>query len=119
MLINNKAYSDSTYVPALIFAVLCFLSFDLFSFSPELLASTVLLLALNYLFKEIEFRNERDEIILNLGVCLGLATLIIFSYSVFLPVTVLVLFIFTRPSIRCAAAGEQGVEGVEGVEGGR
>jgi hypothetical protein len=80
--------------------VLCFFSFDMFSFSPELLASTVLLLALNYLFKEIEFRSERDEIILNLGACLGVATLLIFSYLIFLLATIVILFIFTRPSIR-------------------
>ena len=100
LLISNKAYNDSTYVPALIFGVLCFFSFDVFSFSPELIGSSVLLLALNYLFKAVEFRSERDEIILNLGVCLGIATLIIFSYVVFLLVTVVILFVFTRPSIR-------------------
>ena len=84
LLINNKAYNDNTYVPALIFGLLCFFSFDLLSFSPELLGSTVLLLALNNLFKEIEFRIEKDEIILNLGVYLGVATLLIFSYAIFL-----------------------------------
>ncbi len=29
LLINNKAYNDSTYVPALVFGILCFFSFDL------------------------------------------------------------------------------------------
>jgi hypothetical protein len=100
LLINNKAYNDNTYVPALIFAGLCIFSFDMFSFSPELLASTVLVLALNFLFKEIEFRHERDEIILNLGACLGVSTLFIFSYIIFLLATIVILFIFTRPSIR-------------------
>ena len=100
LLIQNKAYNDNTYVPALVFGLLCFFSFDLLSFSPELLASTVLLLALNNLFKEIEFRIQRDEIILNLGVYLGVATLLIFSYVVFLLATILILFLFTRLSVR-------------------
>jgi hypothetical protein len=100
LLINNKAYNDSTYVPALIFGILCFFSFDMFSFSPELLGSTVLLLALNNLFKEIEFRSQRYEIMLYLGVCLGAATLLIFSYFIFLPGTIIILFIFTRPTVR-------------------
>ncbi len=100
LLIQNKAYNDNTYVPALVFGLLCFFSFDLLSFSPELLASTVLLLALNNLFKEIEFRIQRDEIILNLGVFLGVATLFIFSYIVFLFGTIFILFLFTRLSAR-------------------
>jgi hypothetical protein len=100
LLINNKAYNDSTYVPALIFGTLCFFSFDLLSFSPELLASTVMLWVLNNLFKEIEFRVQRDEIMLNLGFFLGVATLIIFSYVIFLPAIVTILFVFTRPTAR-------------------
>ena len=102
VLIVNKAYNDSTYLPALIFGLLCFISFDFISFSPELLASTFLLLALNNLFKEIEFRIQRDETILNLGVCLGLATLVIFSYIVFLVATLIILIVFTRISLRKA-----------------
>lgn len=100
LLINNKAYNDNTYVPALVFGLLCFFSFDLISFSPELLGSTVLLLALNNLFKEIEFRIEKDEIILNLGTYLGLASMLIFSYTIFLFATILILITFTRLSVR-------------------
>jgi hypothetical protein len=55
---------------------------------------------LNNLFKEIEFRIQRDEIILNLGVYLGAATLLIFSYVVFLFATILILFLFTRLNLR-------------------
>ena len=102
VLIVNKAYTDSTYLPAFIFGLLCFLSFDFLSFSPELLASTFLLLALNNLFKEIEFRIQRDEIILNLGICLGIATLLIFSYLIFLVATLIILIVFTRINLRKA-----------------
>lgn len=100
LLINNKAYTDSSYVPALVFGLLCFFSFDMLSLSAELLASTILLLGLNNLFKEIEFKIQRDEIILNLGVYLGLATLLVFSYAIFFLATVLILTIFTRMGIR-------------------
>ncbi len=102
VLILNKAYNDSTYLPALIFGLFCFLSFDFLSFSPELLASTFLLLGLNNLFKEIEFRNQRDKTILNLGVCLGLATLLVFSYSIFILATLFILIVFTRINLRKA-----------------
>lgn len=100
LLINNKAYTDSSYVPALVFGLLCFFSFDMLSLSPELMASTILLLALNNLFKEIEFKIQRDEIILNLGVYLGVATLLVFSYAIFFLATILILTIFTRMGIR-------------------
>jgi hypothetical protein len=102
LLINNKAYNENTYLPALIFGLLATFSFDLLSLSPELLASTVLLFALNNLFKEIEFRVQRDEILLNLGVYLGIASLFVFSYSTFLIGTLVILFIFTRFTVRKA-----------------
>lgn len=100
LLINNKAYTDSTYVPALVFGLLCFFSFDMLSLSAELIASTILLLGLNNLFKEIEFKIQRDEIILNLGVYLGVASLLVFSYIIFFFATIFILIAFTRMGIR-------------------
>jgi len=100
LLINNKAYAENTYLPALIFAILCFFSFDLLKFSPELLASTVMLFALNQLFHEIEFKIQRDEIILKLGVYLGLATFLVFSYWVFLLLCIFILITLTRAGFR-------------------
>ncbi|NOS90965.1 MAG: hypothetical protein HOP30_03520, partial [Cyclobacteriaceae bacterium] len=102
LLISNKAYNENTYLPALIFGVLGFFSFDMLALSPELVASTILLFALNNLFKEIEFREQRDEVIFNLGIYLGLASLILFSCFMFLPGALLILFIFTRITARKA-----------------
>jgi len=100
VLINNKAYGENTYLPSLIYGVLALLSFDFLSFSAELLASTFLLFSLNNLFKEIEFRVQRDETVLNIGLTLGLASLLVFSYSLFLPALVFLLALFARLSIR-------------------
>ncbi len=100
VLINNKAYEENTYLPALIFGLLALLSFDFVSFSAELLASTFLLFSLNNLFKEIEFRVQRDETVLNIGLTLGLASLLVFSYSLFLPAVIFLLAVFARLSIR-------------------
>jgi hypothetical protein len=102
LLISNKAYNENSYVPALIFGVLAFFSFDMLSLSPELLASTVLLFALNNLFKEIEFKEQRDELVLNAGIYLGISSLILFSYSIFLIGTLVILFVFTRLTFRKA-----------------
>jgi hypothetical protein len=100
ILIRNKAYTDSTYLPALIMGALCFFSFDLLSISPELLGATFLLMAINNLFKEIEFKIQRDEIILNLGFYLGVASLCLFSFSVFYLGTLIILLVFTRITMR-------------------
>lgn len=100
LLINNRAYNENTFVPSLIFGFLCFLSFDLLSLSPEVFASTLMLFALNNIFKEIEFRVDRDSILLNLGLFIGLASLFVLSYAIFLPGAILILAIFARTSLR-------------------
>jgi len=100
LLISNKAYAENTYLPALIFGLLYFFSFDLITFSPELLASTVLLFALNQLFHEIEFKIQLDEIVLKLGIYLGLATFLVFSYWVFLLLSIFILIALTRAGFR-------------------
>jgi hypothetical protein len=100
MLINNKAYKENTYLPAFIFAILCCCSFDFFQFSPQLVASLVLLFALNNLLKEIEFRVQRDETVFNLGLFIGIASLMVFTYWIFLLGAALILVIFSRISFR-------------------
>lgn len=100
LLIANRVYPDSTYVPGLIFVILCFLSFDFFTVTPALLGSLMLLFALNFLFREIEFREQRDETIFLVGFYLGAATLFLFSYAVFFVGTLVLLAIYTRLTIR-------------------
>lgn len=99
LLINNKAQSENTYLPALLYGVFCLFSFDMLQLSPELMAASILLLALNNLFKEVEFRLQRVDTLLALGFFLGLASLFVSSYIVFLPGTILILALFTRLSL--------------------
>jgi len=100
ILIRNRAYNESNYLPAFVFGVICFFSFDMLSLSRELLASTFLLLALNNIFKEIEFKVQRDEIVFNIGFFLGVASLLICSYAVFLIDSLVILFAFARITLR-------------------
>jgi hypothetical protein len=100
LLISNRVYPDSTYVPGLIFVILCFLSFDFFTVTPALLGSLMLLFALNHLFREIEFREQRDETIFLVGFYLGAATLFLSSYSIFFLGTIVLLVIYTRLTAR-------------------
>ena len=100
MLIDKKAFAENTYIPSLLFSLLAFISFDSLSLTAELLASGFILLTLNNLFKEIEFRIQRDETIFNLGLFISLASLLQFSHIIYLPGAILVLLIFTRSNAR-------------------
>ncbi|HTJ50212.1 MAG TPA: hypothetical protein VL443_12195 [Cyclobacteriaceae bacterium] len=100
ILINKKAFSENTYLPSFIFSVLAFFSFDVLSLSSELIGCGFLLLALSNLFKEIEFRTQRDETIFNLGIYVGLASLCNFSFVIHLLSVCAILIIYTRTSVR-------------------
>lgn len=100
VLINRKVFSENTYIPSLLFSLLTFISFDFLALTGDLLAFGVLLLALNSLIKEIEFRTPRDETAFNVGVFVSLASMFSFSYAIYLPGSIIVLSIFTRSSIR-------------------
>jgi hypothetical protein len=100
MFITRKAFNENTYIPSLIFSLLFFLSFDTISFSAELVGSSFLLLALNNLFKEIEFRVQRDETTFNLGLFISLASLFSFGFFCYLFCAMIILFFFSRTSPR-------------------
>jgi hypothetical protein len=100
MFIDKKVFSENTYIPSLLFSVLAFISFDSLSLTSDLFAFGLMLLALNNLFKEIEFRIQRDETIFNLGLFISLASLLCFSYSIYLPGAIIILALFTRSTPR-------------------
>jgi hypothetical protein len=100
MFADKKAFSENTYIPSLLYAILLFFSFDTLTLTPELLGMGFILLALNNLFKEIEFREQRNESIFNLGLYIGMASLFSFSLFLYLPGTLLILIFFTRHPVR-------------------
>ena len=100
LFISKKVLTENTYIPSFLFALLFFFSYDTLSLSNELMGSGFLLLALNNIFQEIEFRHERDESIFNVGLCISLASLFAFSFIVYLPCAILILLLFTRSNAR-------------------
>src|SRR5688500_5311784 len=100
LFISKKVFSENTYIPSFLFSLLFFFSYDTLALSNELLGSGFLLLAINNLFHEIEFRNQRDESIFNVGLCTSLASLFAFSFIVYLFAAVVILLLFTRSNIR-------------------
>jgi len=100
LFITKKVFTENTYIPSFLFSLLFFFSPDTLTLSNELLGSGFLLLALHNLFQEIEFRNERDESIFNVGLCVSLASLFTFAFVVYLLAAVVVLLLFTRSNLR-------------------
>ena len=100
LFISKKVFSENTYIPSFMFSLLFFFSWDTLTLSNELLGSGFLLLALNNIFQEIEFRNERDESIFNVGLCISLASLFSFSFIVYLLCAIVILLLFTRSTFR-------------------
>lgn len=100
MFISKRVFSENTYIPSFLFCLMFFFSFDTLSMSNELLGSGFLLLALNNIFQEIEFRNERDESIFNVGICISLASLFAFAFIVYLFCAIVILVLFTRSNAR-------------------
>jgi hypothetical protein len=100
LFISKKVFSENTYIPSFLFSTLFFFSCDTLTLSNELLGSGFLLVALNNLFQEIEFRSEGDESIFNVGLCVSLASLFSFSFIVYLFAAIVILLLFTRSNLR-------------------
>jgi hypothetical protein len=98
--IDKKAFPDSSFIPSLIFGILCVFSFDTISLSGELVGTFFLLMALNSLFREIEFREENFEMVLKTGLFIGIGSLFEFSFSVYVVAVLIILILFTRTSGR-------------------
>jgi hypothetical protein len=99
LLLRNKSYNENTYVPALVY-VLCmngFVSFN--SLSPALLSLTFIIPTFNYLFQRIEQKTS-DQIFVNTGWLLGVASLFYLPSGVFLVATCLTLVLFTNTILR-------------------
>ena len=100
VLITKKVFSENTFIPSLIFSILFTFSFDTLSLTDELLGFGFLLLVWNNLFKEIEFRMPRDETTFNLGLYVSFASLFSFAYVIFLFAVLVILFLYSRSTIR-------------------
>jgi hypothetical protein len=100
LFINRKAFPENTYIPSLLFIVGAFLSHDMLTLSPELVGSFFLLIGISFLFRELEFDRQRDEVTFNLGITLSLATLFFLPYVLFVIVTILVLVLYSRRDLR-------------------
>jgi len=103
LLNQNRAFDQYSYLPSLLYGVLVFVSLDNISFSREVLATSFLMLAIDKVFVQIQFRNQTYPNIHVLGIFLGLASLCVLGYSIFFPATILILLITTRVNFNVLA----------------
>lgn len=99
VMLKNKAYNTSNYVPALIYMLLMNAFFDFLTLSPILMSMTFILLALNNLFKRMD-NKTKDELFILTGVYLGIATLFFLPAFFYFLITVISLVTFTGSIIR-------------------
>lgn len=100
IIINNtairaKVFENNTYLPALIYVLFTSSHPAFFTLSPSLMGLTFVLLGLGNLLRHVEFRAKADIQIIMIGLYFGGATLFYFPFIVFLPVSLVLLLLFT------------------------
>lgn len=100
LLINNRAFEQQTYLPPFLYGTLLFFSLDSISFSQEVWASAFLVLAIDRVFRQLQFRAQLDSNLHLLGVLIGVSSLCVFSYAVFFPAILIILATTTRLDLR-------------------
>lgn len=99
VMLRNKAYNSSNYVPALIYMIFMNAYFDCLTLSPVLLSMTFVLLAMNNLFKRMD-NQTKDELFIFTGVYLGVAVLFYLPSILYFVVTVASLVLYTGSILR-------------------
>lgn len=94
-LLTSRAYTENTYLPGFLYALLASTCYDMNTLTPFLMGMTFILLALNNIFSHIEVRAKRDEDILNIGLYIGIATVIYLPYCIFAICTLVIFTFFT------------------------
>ncbi|MGK7390061.1 MAG: hypothetical protein ACNS60_06910 [Candidatus Cyclobacteriaceae bacterium M2_1C_046] len=100
LLLNNKAFNENSYAPALIYVICASLFFDFFTLTPILMSITFLLMALDRLFDHMEIRAKRDEQIFSIGLQIGVAALFYLPVIIIAPAILLILAFFTGTVFR-------------------
>lgn len=99
-LCNERGFfPEESTIPGLIYAVLLNLSFDLFTLSPMLMATSFLLLAVGVIAKMIDKPEVTDEIF-EAGLYIGLATLFYLPSALFYVWAFMMMILYTGGTLR-------------------
>ena len=91
---KNKAFNESTYIPALVYVLLMHAFFDFFTLSPVLISLTFILLVLDNIYLRIE--NKLDDFtIMKTGFYMGVAILFYLPSVIFVIATIISFILLT------------------------
>lgn len=99
LLLKNKAYDENSYLPAFLYMILMVSVPDFMTLSPQLMSLTFILLALRNVLRRID-NQVTDELFLNSGIFIGLATMIYLPSMVFFLVFLFALILFSTAATR-------------------
>ncbi len=99
LLLKNKAYDENGYLPAFLYMILMVSVPDFMTLSPQLLSLTFILLALRNVLRRID-NQVTDELFLNSGIFIGVATMIYLPAAVFFLVFLVALILLSTAVLR-------------------
>jgi hypothetical protein len=99
LLLKNKAYDENSYLPAFLYMILMVSVPDFMTLSPQLLSLTFVLLALRNVLRRID-NQVTDELFLNSGIYIGIATMIYLPAMVFFLSFLFALILFSTAVTR-------------------
>lgn len=94
VLLKNKAFDENSYLPAFLFVILMLSIPDFMSLSPQLMSLTFVLITLGNVLRRID-NQATDELFLNSGIYIGVATMFYLPAIIFLLVFLVSFIIFS------------------------
>lgn len=99
ILLRNKAFDENNYLPAFFYVVAILSVPDFMSLSPQLMSLTFILAAFGKVLRRID-NQATDELFLNSGIYVGVATMIYLPSAVFFVVFLVALIVFSSAIAR-------------------
>lgn len=99
MMRNRQVYNERTMLPAVLYVVFMSLFIDFYVVSPPLLANTVLMIVVHYIFLHLS-EKRRFNAVFEIGAYTGIATLFYFPSFTFLIVPILTFLLYTPTPVR-------------------
>ncbi len=99
MLLKSRAFDENSYLPAFFYVIIIVSIPDFMALSPQLMSMTFVLMTLSNVLRRID-NQATDELFLNSGLYVGVATMIYLPAFVFLFVFLVSLLIFSSAVIR-------------------
>ncbi|MDN5203990.1 hypothetical protein QQ008_21545 [Fulvivirgaceae bacterium BMA10] len=94
ILLTHRAYNESSYLPALIYAILMSLVYDFYTLSPVLMSLTFTLMAINNVLVQVVERSK-NQLVLRTGLYFGIAFLFYYPSFLFVIATSIAFLLFT------------------------